>query len=715
MKNKFLFLFLALFLSSNSITAQNSLSINNPNWWWDSVEGIITEPYFSVRPHGAYAEVGMYMTFNMLPDYFSPSDSLEIVFDFTLPAGAMVVDSWLWINDEIIKADIMDKWSASMIYEEIVDRQQDPSLLVKTGSNTYQLRIYPFVNWEGRKVKITYLVPTTWKNGEVEVPLPIDLLTVSSIPVNDTKVRIWAGDEWGEPTLRGSGHNAFTWEENSFWETTTTSITSTEVVFQSPSNEGVYVGTSTEDGNKLYQVVIQPQEVFDLPNPSRRILVGLEYLPGNSWDLNRNELLNLVKTQLLNELSSDDYFNLMVPDLGTINTFQTLLYSEEWIPAHPDSIEAAFSALATFPQISDLREMFAGGLEFIRTNGDTGNFVLFTNSDFYSDASSANGLIEGIMDFMGRSIIPIHICDFQNRNLGGNYINNTYYRGNEYLYSNLARLTGGEHINQPSNVTTLWQETEQLLNISTSLTGIMDMYTTLEEGFTYQRYNIVNSGSDNNDLNKALMQVGWYQGEFPFNIELNASFEGSIFHETIVIDEPAIAESDSMLREMWAGNYLADLEQLASSNNSIQEVIDFSINERILSDYTAFLCLEPSLGGEPCWDCFDEGEIPPIVSTEEGTEKDISLKAYPNPFSDQLTLEMTLPPNLDLNNTSFILYDAMGNTIRVFKADEFSGASTLSLVWNGLDKKGSLVPAGVYYFVVQSPDKVYNLKLICIR
>src|SRR4030067_84503 len=108
---------------------------------WKGGQGTIEEAVISVRPKGLYMECGLYLTFSARGLNMTNQDTLEVEFYFDLPKEAIVHDSWLWIGDEIIRAAIMDKWTAASIYEDIVKRRRDPSILYKRGNGQYELRI----------------------------------------------------------------------------------------------------------------------------------------------------------------------------------------------------------------------------------------------------------------------------------------------------------------------------------------------------------------------------------------------------------------------------------------------------------------------------------------------------------------------------------------------------------------------------------------------
>ncbi|HMB93325.1 MAG TPA: VIT domain-containing protein, partial [Rhodothermales bacterium] len=152
LRTTLLFLFL---LSTAAGTAQAQyLEVLNPQQPWNRTQGTIEEATVTVRPHGVYMEYELYLTFSARDGNFSQNEILETALYFEMPEAAVFTDSWLWFNNEILRADIMDVWTASQIYEDIVNRNQDPSILYKRGGGSYELRIFPMAPNETRKVKL---------------------------------------------------------------------------------------------------------------------------------------------------------------------------------------------------------------------------------------------------------------------------------------------------------------------------------------------------------------------------------------------------------------------------------------------------------------------------------------------------------------------------------------------------------------------------------
>ena len=151
------------------VFGQFSYWVSDPEWGWETPNATVESALFTVEPKGGYTELGIYLEFSARSNeyLFRPWANLEVNYFFTLPEKALVTDSWLWVEEDIIRAQIMDRWTATTIYEGIVNRRRDPSLLVKESATEYHLQIYPLPNGSSRKVKITLLVPNEWTETDV--------------------------------------------------------------------------------------------------------------------------------------------------------------------------------------------------------------------------------------------------------------------------------------------------------------------------------------------------------------------------------------------------------------------------------------------------------------------------------------------------------------------------------------------------------------------
>ena len=716
----FIALLFCMLASLPSFSQYTQLQVLDPQRNWDRRSGTIEEAAIVMKPQGIYTLVDLYLTFSARGQGFNSGRNLEVVLDFHLPTDAHMVDSWLWFNGQIIKAEMKDRWTATLIYEEIVDRNQDPSILYKQGNGQYQLRIFPMEAEASRKVKLSYLIPAQWSAQQVGTALPMGLLASSWNPLQTVNLRVWQEQEWGTPRLEGNTSVALAPvsdpDHGSFWEknlnASQLASNGLKLVNDSPAKNGVYVGILGEPSNSIYQMVLIPEEAATFPEgTTRKMMLVFDYNSDNVSGVSQSYLLNQMKQQLKERLNPQDSFNLIFSSLFIEP------WSETWLPADPATIDATFEALPSAPiaEYSNLPSLLAEGIQFINETGGNGTMLLAASNDDFDDLQSANTLVEDLLDLMGDNQVPINILDYQNSNIPGNWIGNRYYRGNEYLYTNLSQLTGGEYVNQINCCPTPTLD-ENILTIfgrATGLQGQIDIYTGLAEGFCYQRYTLGQTG-DISGLNKPIRQFGKYNGQFPFYIELAGEYQNTFFGNVVSIPEAELIQSDSFLNEAWTGQVIQQLEQSGGDNGTISAIINRSIEARVLSIYTALIALEPSQGGEICLECVDESGV---VSTEDPTalEDLLVLEAFPNPFKEKVNIRVQLSEKVHAEDCAFSIFNLMGQQVFSFAKPNLTGTNEFNFSWEGQSSAGVDLTAGVYFFVATTPKGKAHLRLNYVK
>jgi Flp pilus assembly protein TadD len=81
---------------------------------------------------------------------------LEGVFHFPLPQDASISGFGMWVGDQLVDADIVEKQRAREIYEIILREKRDPGLLEWSGGNIFKARVYPIPANSEKRIKITY-------------------------------------------------------------------------------------------------------------------------------------------------------------------------------------------------------------------------------------------------------------------------------------------------------------------------------------------------------------------------------------------------------------------------------------------------------------------------------------------------------------------------------------------------------------------------------
>lgn len=708
--------FFLIFIQSTY--AQNYLSVNNPQGW-QSEPGVIEDAELHIRPKGIYLEYGLYLTLSTFGGNFSPDEQLEIVLDFTLPNEAHITDSWLWVGEDIIQADLIDRWTATQIYEDIVDRRQDPSILFKNGQGRYQLRIYPLFSDGSRKVKITYLMPTRWENGMVQADLPIDLLRTAHTPT-DLRVRTFLPTGWTNPTLLSERTDDFVTVTDPTFGTLQESVINEEVVWeenpvfqvQAPTENGIYLSTYTEEDENFYQLVYQPSFTEDLRVP-RKVLVLVDYQSNNST-MSEVRVLSEIRRQLSSQLTDADFFNIMVSDVPIYQA------SSGWLAAtDANIINTLLDAEEQLVRYSNLPNLLNTGIEFAQEND--GSILLVANSGNFWELETANSLLDDLNAQLDEKEIPIHVSDFHNRNVQYNFFGNQQFAGNEYLYSRLTGRTGGEFTNLYYDHHGNTNYTNQLISIFDQLQNInanFDLHTDVANGFCYARYDY----NSPNVVNRPFMQIGKFNGDFPFKIELAGTFNGQLFSEEAEI--ATATNSDATVVQSWTGQWINEQELISNAtNSSVNQVIEVSMDERVLSRYTAFLALEPSQGGEICNTCDNpdintggEGGDGGCCVTTAVDDVDLAgiseLKAAPNPFTEQTNIQLKLGTDWQDSRAQIRIYNQLGQLVYTFTEQELKAGEEYEFTWNGKDINGQMLPKGIYFFSIQTDAGVQVIKLV---
>ncbi len=85
--------------------------------------------------------------------------ALEGTFRFPLPDGAILTGLAMWIDGKLVEGELVERDKARKVFEEIVDRMQDPALLEWEHGTTFKMRVFPIEPKQKKLVTIRYLAP----------------------------------------------------------------------------------------------------------------------------------------------------------------------------------------------------------------------------------------------------------------------------------------------------------------------------------------------------------------------------------------------------------------------------------------------------------------------------------------------------------------------------------------------------------------------------
>jgi len=230
-----------------------------------------------------------------------------------------------------------------------------------------------------------------------------------------------------------------------------------------------------------------------------------------------------------------------------------------------------------------------------------------------------------------------------------------------------------------------------------------DLHTSLKNGFCHSRYTMPDRGNTAY-VDEAILQVGKFKGEFPFLIEISGEYNNKIFSNILEVEKP-VSTTDTISETIWTGQYIKKLESGTQSNDVINEIVFSSLNMRVLSKYTSFLCVEDT--NMICNNC--ASQTPEITNISEAITDQDPIIVYPNPFIEKLSIEITCSNPEEVSSLSIV--DVTGSLIHEFSANEFRKGKNL-ISWNGISSNGVRVKAGVYLLVFKTAGYSKTIKIL---
>jgi len=700
---KQLFLLCFCLYTTHFFAQTSNLTVSDVRNSWYTYQGTIEKATLSIRPQGLYMEYGLYLTFSARGVNFGTlGDSLEVVLNFSLPAGSIIHDSWLWVGDDIVKARILDRWSATNIYNGIVKRRQDPSLLTKESTTRYQLRVFPMHKTSTRRVKITWLQPVDLYTNRTEMVLPFHILQTSKNVVQGFNLLVWPHERLKNPSFPDYPQATFVAVNDSvagaFLQATLPPDAYSKtprLQLSSPLQNGYYLSTRTEGEEGFYQLAFLPSQ-FVPQKRQKKVAVLLDY-EGKASAISRSALLSEVKKTLLNQLEKTDSFNLFFSNLIIGKA------ADRWLPAHPDTIQQVFAQLSNpLSDYTNLQLLLVTGIQWTHQHGPDGNILLVSNSTHLSNFQTANPLLNDITA-LNQPTVPIHVVNFNQETSPAVLIGGFYYYANAYFLYNLAGLNDGIYQYTLSKQSLASALTQGFSNLDQHIQSF-DLYPSVADGFCYGRLNLEADGG-NAPLDRPLTQLGKFKGTAPFRVEMNGTWDNKIIHAEIEIPASDILPADTLIREMWYGKLVQTLESELQTNNLASDIIFKSLSERVLSQYTAFLCLE-----NPEWICDDCQDETQFTSTKDLAARDSMLTAFPNPFTDRTTIVVQLSLAKTTDHAALEIFSADGRLVRLFDLNLENDASRT--LWDGRDHAGQAVPSGAYICMLRASGQTRAMRLM---
>jgi predicted Zn-dependent protease len=280
---------------------------------------------------------------------------LEGQFHFPLPADASISGFGIWIGNELVEADVVEKQRAREIYETILREKRDPGLLEWSGGNLFKARVYPIPARSEKRIKIVYtqVLPRRGGSYRYSYPLQSDLLRQN--PLRELNLAVTVQSTQPIAKIQSPTHDVRTQlaahaARVEFSAQTYTPSRDFEVVVETEPAGGGQQPAITfiphrrgDDGYFLLQIEPPPEsgawQRDVLPDGEPLDLVIVADTSASLSAADRQVQSELVAA-LLGSLAPDDKFNLAVCDVDCTWLF------EEPQPAGVEPIAAARQKLA---------------------------------------------------------------------------------------------------------------------------------------------------------------------------------------------------------------------------------------------------------------------------------------------------------------------------------------------------------------------------------
>lgn len=185
---------------------------------------------------------------------------------------------------------------------------------------------------------------------------------------------------------------------------------------------------------------------------------------------------------------------------------------------------------------------------------------------------------------------------------------------------------------------------------------------------------------------------------------------GEFYSQSTQVGADQVIPGDTLMREMWYAQHFREVFNQLSSDAERAYLIEQSIAERILTPLTAFLALEPGLGGEPCIACLVNNGGPIIFNTEEFDFEEATISVSPNPTVDFARIRLNHPSGFRADDWQAVIYDATGRAISILPTPQ---QQDLFTEWTWELEGG--IKAGIYFCTISSEYGEVVTKIVVLR
>ena len=733
---KYLLIFLSiLLLSTGEIEASVGAITLDGQYYWGNFQALKCESKMEI--YGLLYETTLDIKIKLGKGYRDGINcqnpypgKYEIEWTFTLPQNAYIKHLAVWNNSSqsFVTATDIDLTAAENEYQPGQDttirailRQYMRRDYNGSYNQQYNMKISP-VNWdESVEFIIKYISPCTmYFDKRVIEDNSSQFYPYNNSCYTNVPAKFYVKD-YNNPEKQPYNFAGYTgnWQkEGDFWTSSLGNnnnyyyYSTFKLYLPAETQSGKFLRTYQGTDENFYQLATKPFINEELRYP-KNIVVAFDLKQQYFNDYSRESFLNMVKDVLMISTTEKDSMIFVTSD------FDVLWLENNFEPRTESLINAGITSVKQrLPQLNTLPYMLKDIVQFLNDKGTEAEVWLV------SDDGQTGVRAETVMEILqqtyysAKNKIKFNIVDVSNSYYGYN-IQNKYYRGNEYLYENLSRLSGG-NFNKAYDAYYL-NFIDEFLDCWAPKVSTVEIDPMPQNGLSYARVDL-NNGKNNFNITARYGDLGIYEGDSPFAINYYGYYSGEGYFNNINVDEDNTEVPDNMISNIglyWYGNYIMkELFLQPQSYSTIKYIEDLSVQNNLLTPYSGFVIPGPSgyTGFNRLY--LDQQTVSlenNDVEKQEELPEEISLESYPNPFNPTTTIVMKLGSNFLNTNKKLDIYNILGQRVKTFDLSDYYSSNEIRVVWNGQNDYGDGVSSGVYVAVLKTGTQIKSLKLSLIR
>jgi tetratricopeptide (TPR) repeat protein len=508
-------------------------------------------------------------------------NQLEGVFYFPLPQDASISGFGMWIGDELVEADIVEKQRARDIYETILREKRDPGLLEWTGGNIFKARVFPIPARGEKRIKISYtqVLPLRGRSFCYTYGLQSELLRQHPLRELAIDVHIRSERALSQVTSRTHGVRVSSTQHAARVEFSAQEYTPQrdfEVVVdlaQEDASAVLIPHRRGDDGYFMLQLTPPGTHLTDerdvLPDGDPlEILVVADTSASMREDA--REMQRALASALLSSLSEQDSFNLMMYDVQCHWLF------DEPVPAAARNVEAALASLENRVSLgwTDLDK----ALESVIARMGNRTHVVYLG-DGVATAGDADPI--ALNQRLRR------LFEGRQGTLHAVALSSSY---EPLVLKTLASLGSGSyrHVTDPQGVRKVVRELlTEMTRPVTRITSIEIQGLRTARVYPQELPNLPN-GTQQILLGRYLPEAADVEGE----IVVQATRGGEPLQMVTPFHLQSLDEGNAFIPRLWARMHLDALLEQGDSQAIRDEVIALSEQYHIITPYTSLLVLE---------------------------------------------------------------------------------------------------------------------------